>query len=122
MKPFNLEEAKAGKPLVTRDGRKARFIAHVPECKPDWRVLACIDGEETATAYTETGLLFENSENSCDLFMATEKREGWVNVYPKSDHKEYPVSTFCSVYESKGHADEAAGSARVACIRIEWEE
>ena len=28
LKPFNLEEAKAGKPICTRDGRKARIICY----------------------------------------------------------------------------------------------
>ena len=39
MKPFNLEAAKAGAPLVTRDGRPAKFIAHVAEAHPSQRLL-----------------------------------------------------------------------------------
>ena len=30
-KKFDLEKAKAGEPIITRDGRPARFIAHVPD-------------------------------------------------------------------------------------------
>ena len=33
MKPFDLEAAKAGAPIVTRDGRSAKFIAHVAEAR-----------------------------------------------------------------------------------------
>ena len=44
MKPFDLEAAKAGAPIVTRDGRPAKFIAHVAEAHPSQRLLVLIDG------------------------------------------------------------------------------
>ena len=31
MKPFDLEAAKRGEPIVTRGGEAAKFIAHVPD-------------------------------------------------------------------------------------------
>ena len=45
MKPFDLEAAKAGAPIVTRDGRPAKFIAHVAEVHPNHRLLVLIDGD-----------------------------------------------------------------------------
>ncbi len=115
MKPFNLEEAKAGKPLVTRDGRKARFIAHVPECTASWRVVAHIFGSGTTNSFSEDGKLLSPSENSLDLFMATERREGWVNVYKDRSTSE--------AYHTKADAEKyAIHCIRVACVRIEWEE
>ena len=48
MKPFDLEAAKAGAPIVTRDGRPAKFIAHVAEAHPSQRLLVLIDGDEYA--------------------------------------------------------------------------
>ena len=46
MKPFDLEAAKRGEPIVTRDGRKAKFVAYVPEAKNP-SVIALISGEVT---------------------------------------------------------------------------
>lgn len=47
MKPFNLEAAKRGEPIQTRDGRKAAFIGVIP---PEFRrtirpVIAISEGE-----------------------------------------------------------------------------
>lgn len=81
MKPFDLEAAKAGAPLVTRDGRPAKFIAHVGEAQPSQRLVVLIDGG----VYTkfESGKYSSSpahvSEN--DLFMAPVKRTVWVNLY-----------------------------------------
>lgn len=45
------------------------------------------------------------------------KKEGWVNVYP--DKYECHTTEF---HFNKERADRMATEARVACIRIEWEE
>lgn len=45
------------------------------------------------------------------------KKEGWVNVYP--DKYEGHTTEF---HFNKDRADRLATAARVACIRIEWEE
>ena len=44
MKPFDLEAAKRGEPIVTRDGRKAKFIAHVPEAKHYQKIVLLMEG------------------------------------------------------------------------------
>ena len=81
MKPFDLEAAKAGAPLVTRDGRPAKFIAHVAEAHPSQRLLMLIDG--TVHTKFESGKYASSpahvSDN--DLFMAPIKRTVWVNLY-----------------------------------------
>ena len=81
MKPFNLEAAKAGAPLVTCNGRPAKFIAHVAEAQPSQRLVVLIDGG----VYTkfESGGYSKNPAHvsSYDLFMAPVKRTVWVNLY-----------------------------------------
>ena len=81
MKPFNLEAAKAGAPLVTRDGRPAKFIAHVGEAQPSQRLVVLIDGG-VYTKFESGG--YSNSPahvSPNDLFMAPVKRTVWVNLY-----------------------------------------
>jgi len=68
--PFNLEAAKKGAKLVTRDGRNAKFIAHIPEASNGCRVIAMIEGEFTARFYYENGnILINDIQAKSDLFI-----------------------------------------------------
>ena len=53
LKPFNLEAAKSGKPVCTRDGRKARIICFDAEGNKPLIVLSKINGQEIILRYTE---------------------------------------------------------------------
>lgn len=81
--PFDLEAAKRGEPLVTRDGRKAKFIAYVPESEK-YPVAAIIEGSEGFDAFTRDGKWSAGIINSTlDLFMAPRPmRTVYVNFYP----------------------------------------
>ena len=104
MKPFNLQAAKAGAPIVTRDGRPAKFIAHVAEAHPSQRLLVLIDG--CVLAKFENGKYASSpahvSDN--DLFMAPVKRTVWANVYG------YGRATW---YNTEKDADDGALTARL---------
>lgn len=68
--PFDLEAAKSGAPLVTQHGRKARFIAHVPETAFPFLILC--EGDAFVSA----------EKNTDNLFMAPKpKRKMYVNIY-----------------------------------------
>ena len=57
MKPFNLEEAKAGKPVCTRDGRKAKIICF-NDNNPLVKIIALVtqpDGFDYHYLYLENG-------------------------------------------------------------------
>lgn len=81
MRPFNLEEALAGKPVVTRDGRAATEIHYFKTLESNSRVVAVVDG--SMWSYRETGRLCTGDvvESNLDLFMATQKVTKWGNVY-----------------------------------------
>lgn len=84
--PFSLEAAKRGESLVTRDGRKARFVAHVPEASPGSRVIAITEGMTTTDNYFEAGNYWYCDPHSRDLFLAPKpKRTVWVNVYANGE-------------------------------------
>jgi len=79
MKPFDLEAAKRGEPIVTRDGCKAKFIAHVPEAESLFKLAVLIDGE--IFIFAEAGNYWSDKKDSTlDLFMAPKKRTVWVNL------------------------------------------
>ena len=128
-RPFNLELAKAGKPVCTRDGKKARIICF--DAKGDYPIIALIDNttNEIDLHYTFDGKAHAYTESDYDLMMLPEKKEGWINIY-NADTTFYYVDG--RVFETK---DEAVQEAKeevekeqrekneyIDTIRVEWEE
>lgn len=85
MKPFDLEAAKRGDPIVCRDGTPVKFIAHVPEAHKDARVLYLFN--EWVYVANESGTFQNQAERS--LFMAPKKRTVWVNLFPSGNDCHY---------------------------------
>ena len=117
MKPFDLEAAKAGAKVITRDGKPARIVCfdrkHIKS--PIIALVSETDHEEELRTYSVRGWYFQSTECGLDLFMAPEKKEGWINIYS--------VGGFATgLHKTKAEADENASTNRVACIHIEWEE
>lgn len=112
MKPFDLKAAKAGKPVCTRDGRKARIICFDLNNKnfPIVAIINC-DTEENAYQYDIDGICDEH-DNNLNLMMSLEKKEGWIII-----HKE-------AIYD-KETAEKIARETTANVIKIqkiEWEE
>lgn len=82
MKPFDLEAAKRGEPLITRDGRKVTDFAHFPSKEGAYKVYAVIGGD--TSSFTEEGNEWnvDCSQTNLDLFMAPRKRTVYVNLWP----------------------------------------
>ena len=117
-KPFNLEEAKAGKPLVTRDGRDAKFIAHVPELVNSESIIYVCDGW-LRFAY-ESGESLKSKQSESDLFMKTVKKTVYVNLY--SAHQP-SYTKFTSKIGAESDAKCHAGNSFLAiAVPIEIEE
>lgn len=119
-KPFDLEAAKAGKPVCTRDGRRARIICW--DKKGNYPIVALIQDNENSEHieyYTENGI-FSNGGNgkNRDLMMLPQKKEGWVNVY-----NSLGVITFShNPFDTKEEAMKDKGKYYVDTVKIEWEE
>lgn len=138
LKPFNLEAAKAGKPVRTRDGRKARIICF--DYKGDsnaYPILALISTinprgvpSEIIAKYTEDGRYakYNNVENNEDLMILPEKKEGWVNIYnrnrPRTSSENCYIMTGVSVFETKEGAISYIDKDKeyIDTVKIEWEE
>lgn len=124
LKPFDLEAAKAGKLVCTRDGRKARIISfdrHGEDCPiialvPDSKNAEC----EEVIDYTLDGICNENiiNHNKYDLMMFTRKKEGWLNIFKDFE------DTVCCVYPTEKEALEDGEIEKdyITTIKIEWEE
>lgn len=111
LKPFDLQKAKAGKPVCTRDGRKARIICFDKRGK--FPIIALIDeGDIEVHYYYSHNGKSADCVSDYDLMMLPEKKEGWVNVYKDS------------VYETKDDALIGRSESRgyIDTIKISWEE
>lgn len=121
MKPFNLELAKAGHPVCTKDGRDARIICFdfKNECS---KIIALVDNdkeEEEVVSYKNDGSCSHICDlTKYDLMMKSTKKEGWINIYKHSCH--YASRR---IYKSKEEAFENHNNGDyIDTIKIEWEE
>lgn len=123
MRDFNLELAKQGHPVCTRDGRPARVICW--DCKnhmgeDDTPIVALVqlsDGGEYPYCYYENGLFTDRHTDKRDLMMAPVKHEGWINIVKTDDG----YQTLPGVYDTE---DEAIRVKHIPLItvKIEWKE
>lgn len=129
LKPFDLEAAKAGKPVCTRDGRKARIICF--DAKDTQPIIGLyekdIDGiaREYLCSYHMDGRMYDDQDCGYDLMMLPEKKEGWVNIYRDTDNNT-PYTENDNIYSSRDKAKESAKMLNmktyIDTIKVEWEE
>lgn len=128
LKEFDLEAAKAGKPVCTSDGRKARIISFDRKFLfkgVSYPIIALVEDaakEETIYGYNEKGktLIENDTPYKDDLMMLPQKKEGWINIYTSYDG----IETGISVYETKEIAKKGVDNSvsYLGTIKIEWEE
>lgn len=118
LKEFNLEAAKAGKPVCTRDGRKARIICFDAKCNKPIVALIYDCNKETVFQYLENGRFFVDQIDKYDLMMLPQKKEGWINIYKDFE------DTVCCAYLTKEDAlkNRSIEDGYITTIKIEWEE
>ncbi len=104
MKPFDLEAAKRGEPIVCRDGTPAKFIAYVPEACPACRVVVLVGDFVVAKAVD--GRRWPDLSGDTDIFMAPKKRTVWLNLYPKACNTAH-------FYATQKEADRSADPSRI---------
>ena len=120
MKQFSLDEylANPSRKVVTRDGRSVRI-----HCTNHWTdynetpmpIVAEIQGIGFSESFTEDGKYYTNTcESKRDLFFASEKHEGWINIYS--------TLTTGAIYDSEEEARKMANPYCIATIKIEWED
>lgn len=91
MKNFDLEKAKAGYPVRTRDGHEARIICFDREDENPIVALVKDADNEIILSYDNMGR-YDNDgrECMCDLFMKSVKQERWINLYKDKDERLFP--------------------------------
>lgn len=122
MKPFNIEEAKAGKPVCTRTGHHVRILCYDADlyqgggCRTPIIALIRHRNVERIGWYSEDGKYLGVCEHELDLFMKAEEITGFVNV-------ELRDGVFCAMPTIYADIDTAKAQRRkqnVATISIKW--
>ena len=126
MKEFNLEEylKNPSQKVVTRDGRAVRIVC--TNAKNDEPIIALVYNkireEENVYTYNREGIFYKDNDSCLDLFFATVKKEGWVNLY-KGMIESYLPSVGQKVYKSKEEAiRNKCSDYYFTTLKIEWEE
>lgn len=125
MKEFDINLAKAGKPVCTRDGRKARIICYDRQCDHGFPLVVLVENpgaekDEDVRCYRLNGV---TADPGATLMMLPEKHEGWVNVFNHGNNDTY-VGNF--IFPTEKLAKEAVslmnGVKYFDTVKIEWEE
>lgn len=124
-KPFNLKEAKAGKPVCTRSGHKATIICFNVKEK-DYPILALVDDKDGKLPYlyTEKGTWNKiDSPDSRDLCMrSTIEKEGWINIYKiPTKNSLFGGKIFPLLHEAMREA-KTSEFELIDTVRIKWRE
>lgn len=117
MKPFDLEQALAGKPVVTRNGLPVPDVHLFGNASGKFCVGAVIKGE--VFLFTLEGKTSLSGESELDLLMSPEKRMVWLNIFDDLKTLEYIAVGFNS-RESAGK-DPSSRYARFVAIPVEVE-
>ena len=121
MKQFSLEEflKNPNRKVVTRDGRAVKI--HCTDYLGIQPIFATIEGDAYPCTFCKNGRYMINEESPRDLFFATKKHKGWVNIF-KGEGYRYTGDAF--IYKSREDAEKQGKSFSdyIATVKIEWEE
>ena len=127
LKPFDIQKAREGKPVCTRDGRKVRIICF--DKKYIRPIVALVDhGDEVDEEVEEIIECHNDGYYNCreipspnDLMMLPEKKEGWVNINKATLGNDTVV--FGHIFKNREDAVKSAenNDRYIATVKIEWE-
>lgn len=122
MEQFNLEKylENPNRKVVTREGRSVKIIC--TDAKGNFPIVALVEtynGSENVIRLRENGHFYNDTEDSRDLFFASEKKEGWINLF-----KINSTLTIGEVYNTEEEAKAAVVGSLVyiSTVKVEWEE
>ena len=119
MKQFSLEGylKNPDRKVVTRNGLPVRIIC--TDRKDKWPIVALVTDDDTERIYPySSDGISSLSLPEFDLFFATKKKTGWVNIYNRA-------ARGCGlIYESEEKAKLNANKDKtyIVTTKIEWEE
>lgn len=111
MKPFDLEKALNGHPVVTRDGRKVTEIHYFKTVGRHYKLYGAVNEPEygdSVHSWTDQGIFQKGKESHLDLFLESVQKTVYINVFRTLDHPRL----YSGVHETEE-------SARAACSLVQ---
>lgn len=126
MKQLDLEEYKKNpkRKVITRNGENARIIC--TDMRDAVRPIIALITQDNGTEYLQTylpdGRISEAINYIDDLFFATEKHEGWINLAIDSGGEIFVATNHPHKDEKTAKLAVSDKSNVVATCKITWEE
>lgn len=123
LKPFNLEEAKAGKPVCTREGKPVRILCFDLR-GANYPIVAAVlsDTGEALISYDEQGRHRHNEESEDDLMMCLTRHTGYIIVCV-GDNKTIITNIFMSFDDAYDYEQSLRKQGKEAYINeVQWYE
>lgn len=123
MRQFSIEEylKNPSRKVVTRDGQSVKIHCANFDSNSGQLIVAEIEGSGYSTTFFKNGKFFKSEETPLDLFFATEKLEGWINLYKCENSTKCYTSSY--PYDSEEKAIELGKMSDnyLKTVKIEWE-
>jgi hypothetical protein len=124
MKPFNLQDALAGKPVITRSGHPVTQLTYFSDADIEQKLLGCESG--TIERWDDQGYYQPSKrESSMDLFMAPVKQTFWFayDIEESIGHKNVTCLNSSCFYKSRDVVESIRADRgkhwKIASIEIE---
>ena len=127
MKQFNLEEylKNPERKVVTRDRHPVRIIC-TDHDNISYPIVGAIKGYDFPFCFSEDGYVVGSKCNDAnDLFFASEKHEGWINIFRGKDSPFTGNIIFASKEEAEESGRHCCGFTKdlyMTSAKIEWED
>lgn len=121
MKKFDLQKAIEGKPLVYRNGERVKRFIYVPESNDMGAKIITVGIYGGLGFHFENGKRWHLSEGESDLFMASEKKTVWVNLYERYGKIETGVDTYEHEHIARNSWIETVGEKYIGTYSFEIE-
>ena len=108
MKPYNLERALAGDPVVTRDGRPVKIAGYNEEAQYSDTLIGWLGGYYCR--WNKEGQHFTACETDFDLFMAPTERKEWIVRCTDKSDKIVSFLRFFHPDDARKHVEEYESS------------
>jgi hypothetical protein len=117
MKLFNLEQALAGKKVITRQGREVTGL-HLFDIEGAYSVYAVLE-YGNVESFTKDGIFSKGMfQHDYDLFMAPETITKWANIYDRDGS--YEVGAYL-LHNSEADAKRDASDRNCITVPITFE-
>ena len=122
MKPFSIKEhlEHPDWKVVTREGEPVRILC--TDLNDDYYPVVAVINKWHVDKFTADGIFQAGEETKYDLFFATKKHEGWVNVFKGANGNSCVGDSRIFKSEEDAEKEGKTWKTYIGTTKIQWEE